>query len=60
MKAALKGDLFVLYKLDRLARSTKELYEITEMLKEQEIDFVPKLLNRNDICNTLCYINNLD
>lgn len=40
MKAATKGDLFVVYKLDRLARSTKELYELTEQLKEKEVDFV--------------------
>ena len=40
MKAAAKGDLFVVYKLDRLARSTKELYELTEQLKEKQIDFV--------------------
>ncbi|WP_431808732.1 recombinase family protein [Lysinibacillus sphaericus] len=40
IKAATKGDLFVVYKLDRLARSTKELYEITEMLKEKNVDFV--------------------
>jgi DNA invertase Pin-like site-specific DNA recombinase len=40
MKAAMKGDLFVVYKLDCLARSTKELYEITDQLKEKEVDFV--------------------
>ncbi|WP_409366804.1 recombinase family protein [Lysinibacillus sp. 38-6] len=40
MKAATKGDLFVVYKLDRLARSTKELYELTEQLKGREVDFV--------------------
>lgn len=40
MKAATKGDLFVVYKLDRLARSTKELYELTDRLKEKEVDFV--------------------
>lgn len=40
MKAATKGDLFVVYKLDRLARSTKELYELTDQLKEKEVDFV--------------------
>lgn len=40
MKAATKGDLFVVYKLDRLARSTKELYELTDKLKEKEVDFV--------------------
>lgn len=40
MKAATKGDLFVVYKLDRLARSTKELYELTDQLKEKAVDFV--------------------
>lgn len=40
MKAAAKGDVFVVYKLDRLARSTKELYELTEQLKEKRVDFV--------------------
>ncbi|WP_214890312.1 recombinase family protein [Exiguobacterium sp. s142] len=40
LKAATQGDLFVVYKLDRLARSTKELYELTEQLKEKQVDFV--------------------
>lgn len=40
LKAAARGDRFIVYKLDRLARSTKELYEITEKLKERGIDFV--------------------
>ena len=40
MKAAAKGDLFVVYKLDRLARSTKELYQLTEQLKEKCVEFV--------------------
>jgi DNA invertase Pin-like site-specific DNA recombinase len=40
MKAAAKGDLFVVYKLDRLARSTKELYQLTEQLKEKDVEFV--------------------
>lgn len=40
IKAAAKGDRFVVHKLDRLARSTKELYELTETLREREIDFV--------------------
>lgn len=40
MKAATQRDLFVVYKLDRLERSTKELYEITDQLKEKEVDFV--------------------
>lgn len=48
MKAATKGDLFVVYKLDRIARSTKELYELTEQLKGREVDFV----SENDAFDT--------
>lgn len=44
LQAALKnlreGDTFVIYKLDRLARSTKELYEISEDLKDRGVQFV--------------------
>lgn len=40
LKASTKGDIFVVYKLDRLARSTKELYQLTEQLKEKGIEFV--------------------
>ncbi|RKQ13458.1 recombinase family protein [Ureibacillus endophyticus] len=40
MKAATKGDIFVVYKLDRLARSTKELYTLTDELSEKEVSFV--------------------
>lgn len=40
MKAATKGDVFVVYKLDRLARSTKELYQLTDQLKEKSVEFV--------------------
>ncbi|MBG9692333.1 resolvase [Lysinibacillus sphaericus] len=39
IKAATNGDLFVVYKLDRLARSTKELYTLTEELKEKGVEF---------------------
>lgn len=35
-----KGDTLVVYKLDRLARSTKELFEITERLTEMGVQFV--------------------
>jgi DNA invertase Pin-like site-specific DNA recombinase len=34
------GDKFVVYKLDRLARSTKRLIEIADELKERNIEFV--------------------
>lgn len=35
-----EGDTFVIYKLDRLARSVRELHEIADTLKEQGVDFV--------------------
>ncbi|MFP7225234.1 recombinase family protein [Priestia filamentosa] len=34
------GDKFVVYKLDRLARSTKRLIEIANMLRENKIEFI--------------------
>lgn len=34
------GDKFVVYKLDRLARSTKRLIEIAELLREKSVEFV--------------------
>ena len=40
LKASTKGDVFVVYKLDRLARSTKELYQLTDQLKEKGVEFV--------------------
>lgn len=40
LKAATKGDVFVIYKPDRLARSTKELYQLTDHLKEKGVEFV--------------------
>lgn len=40
MKAAANGDLFVVYKLDRLARSTKELFKLTGDLNEKGVKFV--------------------
>lgn len=40
LKAATRGDVFVIYKLDRLARSTKELYQLTDQLKEKGVEFV--------------------
>ncbi|MGK9185694.1 recombinase family protein [Priestia filamentosa] len=35
-----KEDTFVVYKLDRLARSTKRLIEIADMLRDKEVEFV--------------------
>lgn len=40
MKAATQRDVLVVYKLDRLARSTKELYLLTDTLKEKGVEFV--------------------
>ncbi|WP_425328567.1 recombinase family protein [Rummeliibacillus suwonensis] len=40
MKAATKGDIFAVYKLDRLARSTKELYTLTDELNNREVSLV--------------------
>lgn len=40
MKAATAGDIFVVYKLDRLARSTRELYALTDQLKEKGVELV--------------------
>jgi len=40
MKAAANGDLFVVFKLDRLARSTKELYSLTEQLQQKGVEFI--------------------
>lgn len=34
------GDVFVIAKLDRLARSTRQLYELTDRLKEKGAEFV--------------------
>lgn len=49
MKAATAGNLFFVFKLDRLARSTKELYQLTEKLKIKNVDFV----SINDAFDTL-------
>ncbi|MGD8190961.1 recombinase family protein [Brevibacillus ginsengisoli] len=35
-----KGDKVVVYKLDRISRSTKHLIELVEMFDEKEVDFV--------------------
>ena len=40
IKAAQKGNTFVVYKLDRLARSAKQLYDVTEVLKDKWVNFV--------------------
>lgn len=40
IKMLRKGDTFVIYKLDRLARSVRELYEIVEKLKDKGVNFV--------------------
>ena len=44
LRAALRharaGDKFIVYKLDRLARSTKQLYELTDELTTKGVEFV--------------------
>lgn len=40
IRAAQDGNKFVVYKLDRLARSTKQLYETTETLTKKGVEFV--------------------
>jgi DNA invertase Pin-like site-specific DNA recombinase len=40
MRTVRAGDTFVIYKLDRLARSTKQLYELTDKLQDRGSDFV--------------------
>lgn len=40
LKAVGKGDLFVVYKLDRLARSTRQLFDITDTLESKGVEFV--------------------
>jgi len=40
LRTVRRGDTFVVYKLDRLARSTKKLIEIAETLKVKEVEFV--------------------
>lgn len=40
LKAMTAGDTFAVYKLDRLARSTKELYTHTDAMQEQGVSFV--------------------
>lgn len=40
MEMLRKGDTFIIYKLDRLARSAKELHEIAEALEKKGVNFV--------------------
>lgn len=40
IKAAQKGNKFVIYKLDRLARSTKQLYDVAGDLEKKEVEFI--------------------
>ena len=35
-----KGDKVVVYKLDRISRSTKHLIELSELFNEKGVDFV--------------------
>lgn len=40
IKMSRPGDKFEVYKLDRLARSTKRLIEIAELLRNKDVEFV--------------------
>jgi len=40
LRAAQKGNKFVVYKLDRLARSSKQLFDIADELKEKDVEFI--------------------
>ncbi|PFS40739.1 resolvase [Bacillus thuringiensis] len=40
LKVLRKGDKIVVYKLDRISRSTKHLIELSEKLKELGVDFI--------------------
>jgi len=53
IKAATEGDVFVVYKLDRLARSAKELYELTGELERKKVDFVSTSDKQVDTTTTM-------
>jgi len=40
LKAMQPWNKFVVYKLDRLARSTKQLYEITDKMENEKVEFI--------------------
>ena len=40
LKQLRAGDKVVVYKLDRISRSTKHLIELSDMFADQEVDFV--------------------
>src|SRR5699024_5253856 len=40
LKAMQPGNKFIVYKLDRLARSTKQLYEITDKMETEKVEFI--------------------
>lgn len=40
LKAISKGDSVVVYKLDRISRSTKHLIELVETVEEKEVNFI--------------------
>lgn len=40
LKVLRKGDKIVVYKLDRISRSTKHLIELSEKFKELGVDFI--------------------
>jgi DNA invertase Pin-like site-specific DNA recombinase len=46
------GDKFVVYKLDRLVKSTKRLIEIADRLHEKEVEFV----STQDVLDNLIFL----
>lgn len=40
LKVIRPGDTIIIYKLDRISRSTKHLIELTELFEEKEINFI--------------------
>lgn len=40
LKAVREGDKFVIYKLDRLARSSKQLFDVADELEQKGVEFI--------------------
>src|SRR5699024_10069374 len=54
LKATQRGNKFVVYKLDRLARSTKQLYEIFDELQKKGAEFISIQDNIDKIGRASC------
>lgn len=52
LKVLRKGDKIVIYKLDRISRSTKHLIELSEKFKELGVDFI-SILDNIDTSNAM-------